>query len=141
VAGYGLWLVNLQPHKYWVASSLSPTNEAGCAVECRNLSLKVTIETDVMGAESSSSLDIEVLEKKIAAAIENAGSLREIEAWFRSQQYVKSMELTEYLLKSNPPQRDFIVEFGVGDGPTVKKIVNIFDLGNGQFRFHKLRDE
>ena len=86
-------------------------------------------------------LDIKVLEKKFAAAINSAGSLREIEAWLRSQRYVKSVELTEHLLKSNPPQRDLIVEFGMDDGPTVKKIVNILDLGNGQFRFHELREQ
>jgi hypothetical protein len=51
------------------------------------------------------------------------------------------VQVAGYLLKSNPPQRDFIVEFKTVNGSTVKKIVNIFDLGNRQFQFHKLRDQ
>jgi hypothetical protein len=94
-----------------------------------------------MCAESLSTGDFETFQKTLAAAVDSARSLDEIEAWLKSQQGVKSVQLADYLLKSNPPQRDFIVEFRMQDGSTVKKIVNIFDLGNQQFRFHKLRDE
>ena len=91
--------------------------------------------------ESRSTVDFEALEKTLAIVIDSARSLDEIEAWLKSQQGVKSVQLAGYLLKSNPPQRDFILEFRMEDGSTVKKIVNIFDLGNQQFQFHKLRDE
>jgi hypothetical protein len=94
-----------------------------------------------MCPESSIDIDLKVFRDNLTAVIESARSLDDIESWLRSQQRVKSVQLADYLLKSNPPQRDFIVEFDVVDGPTVKKIVNIFDLGNQQFRFHKLRDE
>jgi len=94
-----------------------------------------------MCAESLSTVDFEVLEKTLATAIDSARSLDEIETWLKSQQYIKSVQLADYLLKSNPPQRDFIVEFSMQHGSTVTKIVNIFDLGNQQFRFHKLRDQ
>jgi hypothetical protein len=90
---------------------------------------------------SLSPIDFKVFEKNAASAIDNAESLDEIEAWIRSQQGVKSVQLADYLMKSNPPQREFIVEFNMQDGSTVKKIVNIFDLGNRQFKFHELRDE
>jgi hypothetical protein len=94
-----------------------------------------------MCPDSRSTIYFEALEKSLAATINNARSLDEIEAWLLSQQCVKSVRLADYLLKSNPPQRDFFVEFRMEDGSTVKKIVNIFDLGNQQFQFHKLRDE
>ena len=94
-----------------------------------------------MGAELFPSMDIEALERELVSAIDSAGSLREIETRLRSHQFIKSVELTDYLLKSNPPQRDFIVEFAIPDSSTVTKIVNIFDLGNGHFRFHELRDQ
>jgi hypothetical protein len=90
---------------------------------------------------SLSPVDFKVFEKNAASAIDSAESLDEIEAWIRSQQGVKSVQLADYLMKSNPPQREFIVEFNMQDGSTVKKIVNIFDLGNRQFKFHELRDE
>jgi hypothetical protein len=94
-----------------------------------------------MGDELCSIVDFEALKKTLATVVDSAGSLDEIEAWLKSQQYVKSVQLADYLLKSNPPQRDFIIEFSMEDGSTVKKIVNIFDLGNQQFQFHTLRDE
>ena len=94
-----------------------------------------------MCAESLSTVDFEVLEKMLSTAIDSARSLDEIEAWLKSQQFVKSVQLADYLLKSNPPQRDFIAAFSLQDGLTLIKIVNIFDLGNGKFRFHELRDQ
>ena len=94
-----------------------------------------------MCAESLSTADFGAFQKLLAAAIASARSLDEIAAWLKSQQCLKSVQLADYLLKSNPPQRDFIVEFRMEDGSTVKKILNIFDLGNQQFKFRKLRDE
>jgi hypothetical protein len=93
-----------------------------------------------MWAKSRSTPDFNILEKTLYTAINSSRSLDEIEAWLGSQPCVKSVQLASYLLKSNPPQRDFIVEFLTQDGSTTTKIVNIFDLGNQQFRFHKLRD-
>jgi len=83
--------------------------------------------------------DFEALERALPPAIASARSLDEIEAWLKSQPGVQSVRLADYLAKSNPPQRDFIVEFGT-DNDSVQKIVNIFDLGNRLFRFNKLRD-
>jgi hypothetical protein len=94
-----------------------------------------------MCPESLSTADLEAFQETLAAAITSARSLDEIEAWLKSQQCVESVQVAGYLLKSNPPQRDFIVEFKTVNGSTVKKIVNIFDLGNRQFQFHKLRDQ
>jgi hypothetical protein len=79
--------------------------------------------------------------ERVATAVANAHSLDEIKAWLAAQPFVVSVELTDYLLKSNPPQRDFIVEFRTEAGSTIKTVVNIFDLGNQQFRFNKLRDQ
>ncbi len=90
---------------------------------------------------SFSTVDFKAFEKKAASAIDSAESLEEIETFLRSQPGVKSVQLTDYLMKSNPPQREFIVEFSMQDGSTVKKIVNIFDLGNQRFEFNELRDE
>ena len=80
-------------------------------------------------------------EKRLATAIESATSLHEIERWLKSLRRVKSVHLADYILKSNPPQRDFIMELRMEDGSTVKKIVNILDLGHQHFKFHQLRDD
>jgi hypothetical protein len=93
-----------------------------------------------MCGDSLSTVDLEAFQKNLVDAISHARSLDEITAYLRSQRCVKSVELANYLLKSNPPQRDFVVEFMREDGATFKKIVNIFDLGNQRFQFHKMRD-
>ena len=94
-----------------------------------------------MCAHSLSTVDFEILEKAVSTAIDNARSLNEIEAWLKMQQCVKSVQLADYFLKSNPPQRDFIVAFTLHDGSALTKIVNFFDLGNGKYRFHVMRDQ
>lgn len=88
---------------------------------------------------SFSTVDFKAFEEKIASIIDSAVSLDEIEAWLRSQQGVKSVKLSDYLMKSYPPQREFLVEFSMQDGSTVRKVVNIFDLGNQKFKFNELR--
>ena len=77
----------------------------------------------------------------LATVIDSAQSLNEIKTWIESLRCVKSMQLANYLLKSNPPQREFIVEFKMEGDSAVKKIITIFDLGNKQFQFNKLRDQ
>jgi hypothetical protein len=85
--------------------------------------------------------ELGVFRKKLTLEVASARALVEIETWLRLQPFVESVELGNYLLKTNPPQRVFIVEFKMMGGVTVKKIVTIFDLGNQQFQFHELRDE
>ncbi|CAN1209178.1 hypothetical protein TUMEXPCC7403_03080 [Tumidithrix helvetica PCC 7403] len=92
-----------------------------------------------MCTDSLSTNDFEIFKTTLAKAINNAQSLDEIESWLKSQQCVKSVQLAGYLLKSNPPQRDFIVEFSLQDGSIVTKIVNVYELGNQSFQFHQLR--
>lgn len=79
-------------------------------------------------------------EEATAAAIARARSLEEIEAWLNAQPRVRSVHLAPYLLKSNPPQRNFIVELEMKDRSITQKIVNLFDKGD-RFEFHKLRDQ
>jgi hypothetical protein len=100
-----------------------------------------TTRSNNMCGKPLSIVEYEAFEKTLATVINSARSLAEIEAWLKSQQCVKSVHLGNYLIKSNPPQRDFIVELSMENGLTVKKIVNLFDLDNQRFQFHKLRDE
>ncbi len=94
-----------------------------------------------MSGEASAPVDFTALEKTLARTIDGAQSLAEIEEGLKSQPGVQSVQLADYLLKSNPPQREFMVEFKAEDGATLKKIVNIFDLGDQRFRLHTIRDQ
>ena len=77
-----------------------------------------------MDIETDPKINFELFKKTIADEIDSADSLDEIKERLKSQQSVESVELADHLLKSNPPQRDFIVEFKTEDGVKTKKIVN-----------------
>jgi hypothetical protein len=85
--------------------------------------------------------DIAEFEKALPGVAGNARSLDEIEAWIRAQPCVRSVELAAHILKSNPPQRDFIIECGTKDGATVRKVLNVFVLSGEKFQFSGMRDE
>jgi hypothetical protein len=95
---------------------------------------------DEVGAESPFTVDVEVDEQTLAPTVDGARSIDEIDGWLRSQRSVVSVRLADYVLESNPVQRELFVEFRLQDGSTLTKIVNIFDLGQGKFQLHELRD-
>ena len=76
----------------------------------------------------------------LVATVNQARSVREIEAWLASQPYVSSVRVGDYLLKSNPPQRHITVALRVDDGEIVVKVINIAELGDDGVRFQKLSD-
>ena len=94
-----------------------------------------------MSDNANPAFELQTFEKTLAIAIDKARSLDEVEAWLKSQPHVESVQLARYVLKSNPTQRDFIIEIRTNKGSPTRKIVNLFDLGNQQFQFHNLRDE
>ena len=93
-----------------------------------------------MSGSASPNDDIGELEKALPGVANDAHSLDEIETWIRAHRCVKSVELAPHLLKSNPPQRDFVIECGTQDGTTVRKVLDIYVLGNRKFQFNSLRD-
>jgi hypothetical protein len=80
------------------------------------------------------------LERALPGVAGNARSLDEITAWIRAQPGVTSVELGDYLLKSNPPQRDFVIECARKDGSRVRKILNVYVLSGEKFQFNCVRD-
>jgi hypothetical protein len=80
------------------------------------------------------------LAKAMAGVAGSAHSLDEIAAWLRAQPGVTSVELGDYLLKSNPPQRDFLVECAQKDGSKVRKVLNVYVLDGDKFQFNCVRD-
>ena len=93
-----------------------------------------------MSDSSPSNDTIGELAKALPGVADNARSLDEIAAWLRAQPGVESVELADYLLKSNPPQRDFIVSCRARDGSTVRKALNVYVLGEEKFQFNCVRD-
>ena len=93
-----------------------------------------------MSGSAPSNDDIGELERALPGVANKAQSLDEIEAWIKAQGCVKSVELAGYILKSNPPQRDFIIQCGTKGGAVVKKVLNIYILSDHKFQFNSIRD-
>lgn len=77
----------------------------------------------------------------LVAAVTGAQSLDDMVRWLRSQPGVRSVAVAPYLLKSEPPQRDLLVEFETGENSTATKILNVFELGGGRYQFNALREK
>ena len=94
-----------------------------------------------MAADSITSFALEDFERRLVEVVGSVRTIEEIETWIRSQSTAKAVRLEDYLLKSNPPQREFVVQFEAKNGAAVTKVVNVFDLGDEGFRFHEMRDQ
>jgi hypothetical protein len=84
--------------------------------------------------------DFDKIERTLSDVIARISSLEEFEAWLKSQAYVESVRLEDYLLKTNPPQREFIVEFKTDESTIIAKAIAISVLPNQKFKFRTLRD-
>ena len=84
--------------------------------------------------------ELERFADTLAATINKARSVPEIEAWLASQPYVSSVQVGDYLLKSNPPQRHITVALRLDDGEIAVKVINIAELGDDGVRFQNLSD-
>ena len=95
-----------------------------------------------MGVDSASlsRTELERFGDTLVATVNQARSVREIESWLASQPYVTSVQVGDYLLKSNPPQRHITVALRVEDGGIVVKVINIAVLGDDRVRFQELSD-
>jgi len=84
--------------------------------------------------------DFNEIEKTLPVLVEQISSLEELDIWLKSQECIQGVSLQDFLIKTNPPQRKFIVEFKSSNGSTVTKVINIFVLGDGRLQFNNLHD-
>jgi hypothetical protein len=101
---------------------------------------KPDLEGDTMCADSLSVDDFKNFQDLLALVIARAHSIGEIEAWLQSQERVKLVKVEAYLLKSNPPQREIIIEFESKHGKISRKTVSIFDIRGSEFKLNKIYD-
>jgi hypothetical protein len=76
----------------------------------------------------------------LANIIARARSLSDIETWLREQPFIASVTVADYLLKSNPPQREIFLEIKMTSGGTEKRILRILELDPARFQFHIMRE-
>ena len=88
----------------------------------------------------SDHFNIEDFKNDVKLSIQRARTLDEITLGLRSRSFVRSVELSTHLLKSNPPQRELIVEIELTDGTTNTMMVHFFELGNQRYQFNAILD-
>jgi hypothetical protein len=93
-----------------------------------------------MCGDSLSPNDFDPLTQMLADVVSRLGSLEKLRQWLMSQPCVISVELEDYLIKTNPPQRQFRVEFRMDDGSTTVKAIDISVAEGQELRFRSLHD-
>jgi hypothetical protein len=76
----------------------------------------------------------------LASITDEARSLDDIVRWLRAQPFVASIKAADYLLKSNPPQREISIEIRLISGGCWKGILKILELGPARFRLGSVRE-
>ena len=81
--------------------------------------------SSAMCGDTISPEDLAELRGPLADIVQRMGSLEELEDWLRSQHCVESVRTADYLIKTEPPQKELLVTFKMDDSSTVTKVVDI----------------
>ena len=84
--------------------------------------------------------DFDEFVRMLSRTVERAGSLADIEAWLRAQPQVTSITTEDYLLKSNPPQRRFLVELSLGETETRRHAIDVFTFDDERFELRDIHE-
>jgi hypothetical protein len=101
--------------------------------------------SDQTGAEPVSTLppgpgDLDEFRPILSEAVSGATAVSDIEAWLELQPYVRSVLTEDYLLKSHPPQRRFIVELSLGGAPAVMQAIDVYTFDDQRFELRDIHD-
>lgn len=84
--------------------------------------------------------DVSEIENTLLIIVAQVSSLEELKTWLESQKCIQSVRLEDFLIKTNPPQRELIIECKDNNESVFTKIINIFVLNDGEFSLNQLRD-
>jgi len=78
-----------------------------------------------MCGDTISAKELAKLTETLADVMQQIRSLEELEDWLRSQHCVESVKTADYLIKTEPPQKELLVTFKMDDGSTLTKVIDI----------------
>jgi hypothetical protein len=78
-----------------------------------------------MSGDTISVEELGGLTKTLANVVAGVKSMEELEVWLRSRPYIESVNKADYLIKTEPPQKELQVRFKMDDGSTVVKVLDI----------------
>ena len=96
-----------------------------------------------MGYENKQTLapeDFEWLATTLAKVVQSSKMLADIERWLSERPFVAAVSVLDHLLKTNPPQREFLVSFKMEDGGSADKLLSIYELDPRRFQLASLQD-
>lgn len=78
-----------------------------------------------MAQDVISTEDLTKLMETLGETVKQSRSFEELETFFKSQHYVKSVKATDYLIKTNPPKKELQVTFKLNNGSSITKMIDI----------------
>ena len=78
-----------------------------------------------MGDETISTQELAKLADILPDILQRIDTLDELVVWFQTQPYVVSVDLSNYLLKTEPPRKELFVQFRIDDGSTIMTAIAI----------------
>ncbi|MET0385641.1 MAG: hypothetical protein ABW321_06765 [Polyangiales bacterium] len=84
---------------------------------------------------------LQTLDAALGPVVDAASALDEIAAWLRAQPGVELVQVSDYVLKSWPPQRELIFHVRLPAGELVQRIARIEERGPRVFSLHDVRTE
>ena len=92
-----------------------------------------------MAGERGDRRDVAGFEERVVDAVDRSRSLSDLSRWLESQHCVESVRLRDYLIKTNPPRREFSIVVRDAAGSADEKTLSIALLPRGGFAFHEIR--
>jgi hypothetical protein len=91
-----------------------------------------------MNVDPASADDLRQLCPGLPEIVRQMTAPEELAAWLRAQPNVVSVTLADYLIKTNPPRREFLVQFRRPDGTVFEKAIEVVVLNDRSFQFHSV---
>jgi len=93
-----------------------------------------------MSKDIISEKDIAGFTELLADVVARTNSIEALEAWLTSRPYIESVKKVDYLIKTEPPQKELHVGFKTDNGSTVLKVLDIVLYPDQTFRLAGLQD-
>jgi hypothetical protein len=83
--------------------------------------------------------DLDAFTARLTDLVAHAKSIADIEQWLTIQPFVASVRVMDYLRKSEPPQREILIDLTTAHAGIQSNSLTILELGPNQFQLRRLR--
>lgn len=84
--------------------------------------------------------DMDCFARILIGALDEMTSLEDLYTWLKSQEWVDSVKMEGFLVKTNPPQREFVIQLKMSDGSIKTKVVDIYQHYDNTLKFRAIHD-